>query len=218
MAVLCVSRNPYAKQEETNKKLEFLHGDQDRPISIKEAYTSVRFKKICIMFMFGTFYGLYMASSYKIAADEDYIDDEHLTIAGSLGAVCNGGSRLMWATLLDKYRFNHVYGIIMGIQLAISCTIYFTRQSPTLYIIWVCISYLCEGGQFSCFPVVIANVFGLTNGGVITTLAFLAVPISSISSFVLVLFEAPPLYIYIVGAVLTFANIILLYTFDDSEW
>ena len=168
------------------------------------------------MFAFGTFYGLYMASSYKIVG-EDFIDDKHLTIAGSLGAVCNGGSRLMWASLLDKYRFNHVYGVIMVIQLAISSTIYFTRKSPSLYIIWVCISYLCEGGQFSCFPVVIANIFGLTNGGVVTTLAFWAVPTSSLSSFALVFFKAPPLYIYIVGAVLTFFNMVILFKFDDSE-
>jgi hypothetical protein len=57
------------------------------------------------MFIFGTFYGLYVAGSYKFSADEKYIDDEVLTIAGALGAVCNGGSRLLWASLLDKYTF-----------------------------------------------------------------------------------------------------------------
>lgn len=75
IAILCVSRNPYAKLEERNRKLEFLHGDQDKPITIQEAYTSTRFKKICVMFMFGTFYGLYMASAYKISADDRFIDD-----------------------------------------------------------------------------------------------------------------------------------------------
>jgi hypothetical protein len=86
-----------------------------------------------------------------------------------------------------------------------------------LYIIWVCISYLCEGGQFSCFPVVMANIFGLTNGGIITTLAFIAVPVSSISSFLLVYFDFEPTNIYIVGAVLTFINLCILIVFDESE-
>lgn len=106
----------------------------------------------------------------------------------------------------------------MLIQLTVSATIYFTRQSPNLYIISVCVSYLCEGGQFSCFPVVIANIFGITNGGIITTFAFLAVPISSLSSFALVALEVETTYIYYVGTALTFFNLVILYSFDDSEW
>ena len=65
---------------------------------------------------------------------------------------------------------------------------------------------------------VITKVFGITNGGFVTTLAFLALPISSISSFILVYFDVFPTDIYIVGAVLTFLNLCILYTFDDSEW
>ena len=75
--------------------MEFLYGDHEQPISIKEAYSSVRFKKIIVMFMFGIFIGLYIASAYKISADPS-VGDEYLTVAGSLGAVCNGLSRIFW--------------------------------------------------------------------------------------------------------------------------
>lgn len=110
------------------KKLQFLHGDYvHEPISVRDALHSKRFMQICIMFFFGTFYGLYIASTYKTSADTSVIPDSALTIAGSLGAVCNGGSRLLWASLLDKYRFKTVYAIIMCIQLVISATINFTR-------------------------------------------------------------------------------------------
>lgn len=91
------------------QKLEFLYGDSEAPISVKEAVNSTRFKQICFMFLFGTFNGLYVASAYKVS--NDYLEDGPLTIAGAIGAVCNGGSRLMWGTLQDKYGFKTIYRI-----------------------------------------------------------------------------------------------------------
>jgi hypothetical protein len=69
--------------------------------------------KIALMFCFGTFFGLYIASTFKTYADTNYISDSTLTLAGSLGAICNGGSRLLWGSLLDIYSFRGVYGIVM---------------------------------------------------------------------------------------------------------
>jgi len=63
-----------------------------------------------IMLFFGTFYGAYMAANYKFISE---LDDVTLTIAGSVGAIFNGGSRLMWGVLLDKYGFRKVYMILM---------------------------------------------------------------------------------------------------------
>ena len=105
------------------KKLDFLYGDHDKPITIKEAYNSTRFKQICALFLFGSFYGLYIASAYKVS-NESNLPDKTLTIAGSIGAVCNGGSRIMWASLLDKFGFRKVFSVIMLIQLVISSTIF----------------------------------------------------------------------------------------------
>jgi MFS family permease len=65
LSIALVSRNPNAKEQARLKKIEFLQGDEDEPISIKEAVSSKRFLQICAMYMFGTFYGLYIASAYK---------------------------------------------------------------------------------------------------------------------------------------------------------
>ena len=65
------------------------------------------------MSILGTFFSLYIASAYKVSADDNFISNRDLTIAGSIGAVCNGSSRLIWASLVDKYRFKTVYGFIM---------------------------------------------------------------------------------------------------------
>ena len=63
----------------------------------------------------------------------------------------------------------------------------------------------------------IAYIFGITNGGFITSVTFMMLPLSSISSFALVFFEIEPAIIYIVGAALTFLNLIILYNFDDTK-
>jgi uncharacterized membrane protein (DUF106 family) len=82
---------------------------------------------------------------------------------------------------------------------------------------WVCLSYLCEGAHFSCFPAMICQVFGITNGGVLATLAHFAVPVASISSFTLIYNGANTHAIFIIAAVLSAVNLVILYFFDDTK-
>jgi MFS transporter, OFA family, oxalate/formate antiporter len=60
----------------------------------------------------GLFYGIYVASVYKTTA-QDFISDHTLTTAGAIGSVCNGGSRIGWATLYDHYGFKKVYFVLL---------------------------------------------------------------------------------------------------------
>ena len=87
------------------------------------------------------------------------------------------------------------------------------------YPIWVGMSYLCLGGHFSMFPTVGARVFGIKYGGQIFTLIFMAIPIASTLSFIMVQYVKEgnaPEYICWVGCILTLLNMFLLWKFDDS--
>jgi len=64
------------------------------------------------LLFFGIFYGIYVASVYKVSA-QDVLEDHTLTLAGALGSICNGGSRIMWATIQDKYGFKRVYLVLL---------------------------------------------------------------------------------------------------------
>lgn len=55
-----------------------------------------------------------MASVYKVVA-QDTLSDRTLTIAGAIGSVCNGGSRIFWATLQDTYGFKKIYYYMLGL-------------------------------------------------------------------------------------------------------
>jgi hypothetical protein len=41
LSIILISRVPHAKEAEHMKKLEFLHGDHEEPISVKEAVHSL---------------------------------------------------------------------------------------------------------------------------------------------------------------------------------
>lgn len=169
------------------------------------------------MLAFGLFYPLYIASVYK-SFGSAYLSDETLTLAGALGSIGNGCSRVIWATLQDKYGFKPVYTFAMVIQLVVSSSIYFFRDNAGVYIAWVTLSYFCEGAHFSMFPVVAAKVFGIKNGGTIFTIIYFAVPITATISLILSTYVngIPKWAVYIVGAALTFINLILLYLFDET--
>ena len=90
--------------------------DEETPksqaITVSQSIKMGRFYHIFCMLAFGSFYGIYVASVYKIF-DQDNLSDRILTIAGAMGSVCNGCSRIMWATLQDKYGFKRVYGVLL---------------------------------------------------------------------------------------------------------
>jgi MFS family permease len=65
-----------------------------------------------LILFFGIFYGIYLASVYKPTA-QDTLEDHTLTLAGALGSVCNGGSRIVWASIQDKYGFKRVYLVLL---------------------------------------------------------------------------------------------------------
>lgn len=120
-------------------------------------------------------------------------------------------------SLQDMYGFKKTHIAMMVLQWFISLTIYYTRFSEILYTIWVCCTFFCLGGHFSCFPSAIVTIFGITNGGMIATIAsVLVVPASAMASFVLVKSGAEPFMIFIVGTAFSTVNLCILSNFDDS--
>ena len=74
--------------------------DEDKDvITPKEAFRSTEFWILTILLFQGLFYGLYVASVFKFAAQSTITSDTAITAAGAVGSMCNGGSRVFWAGL-----------------------------------------------------------------------------------------------------------------------
>ena len=96
-------------------------------IAPSEALHSLRFWAIFVMFFNGLFFCAYNSSVYKTNAQnnsDESLSDHTLTLAGAIGSMCNGGSTLIWAILVDKFGFKKVYFLIMVLELAVSLVIY----------------------------------------------------------------------------------------------
>jgi MFS transporter, OFA family, oxalate/formate antiporter len=172
-SVFGVSRNPeYMKSEKIRERAKLIEMQNKEQagivaehahvnyIEFKEGLTSFRFWHMGFMLYFGLFYGIYMASVYKTTA-QHILSDHTLTTAGAIGSVCNGGSRIFWATLQDKYGFKKVYTCLLTLQLIVAFSIYSVKESAFFYTLWVSFSFLCEGGHFSMFPTLSAKIFGI---------------------------------------------------------
>ena len=60
----------------------------------------------------------YMASVYKIMGMQigDY-DDKFLTIVASIGSIANGGGRIFWGYMSDKFGFRVNYSSVLILEL-----------------------------------------------------------------------------------------------------
>lgn len=92
-------------------------------VTIKEGVKSKQFWQLVFLSFNGNFFGLYMASVYK-QMNLDILDDHILTTAGAIGSICNGGSRVIWGSLQDKFGFKKVFLLVMCVQLVLSFSIY----------------------------------------------------------------------------------------------
>lgn len=108
---------------------------------------------------------------------------------------------------------------MLFIQLVSSLFIYSARTNTLMYSIFVCLTFLCEGGHFSTFPASAVKIYGIKEAGKIFTISFFAVPLSSLLGFALAQYKeyTGEQSIFLVGSFLTFMNMILLFFFDDGE-
>jgi len=148
IGVMGVSRNPdYVRSEKIRKRSELMGQNNSLQnhvnfVTVNEALKSAPFWLMSLMFFNGLFFCVYNSSVYKNNATDD-ISDHLLTVAGAVGAICNGGSSFMWGTALDKFGFKLIYGITIVMEIVVAFTIYFVRDHASLYIIFVAFAFLC---------------------------------------------------------------------------
>ena len=57
-------------------------------------------------------------------------------------------------------------------------------DSKPLFFIYVALSIACEGGHFTIFATVSANIFGVKTGAIVYAILFVGIGLSSIAGFV----------------------------------
>ena len=159
------------------------------------------------------FYYYYVLAVFKNIST---VSDQKLTYVASLGGIFDGCSRIIWATIMDKFGFRNTYLAVLIIQLLSVIFIHSSRNDLVPYSICVLAAYMTNGATFATFPPAGARVFGSTNGGLIFTVIMYFVPASS---FTAVFFDKTlglsEKQIFDTALILTIIAIILHLFFDD---
>ena len=104
------------------------------------------------MLFFCTMSGTTFSYEFKTIGLSVGISDNLLTWAGSLAALLQAVTRLVFGSLYDKYGFKRLFYIIIFVNLVNSIVCYHTRYIPALYFICILMTYWVFAGIFSIFP------------------------------------------------------------------
>jgi len=104
--------------------------------------------------------GYYIISNYKIVG-KDYIpDDQFLALVGSVSALVDGSSRLLWGSFMDNFSFKTIYGVDLAVQALALFAVYYLIEIRVLYMVCIAAILGCKGGQFVLFTTVCSKVYG----------------------------------------------------------
>ena len=181
------SENDKKEQKERKRKNEWASStssfDENRCQSFPEAFRSVAVYQIMAMVYFSIQNGYFTATNFKAYGLSKISDDSFLTLVGSLSCVFNGGGRFFWGALSDKWNFKRVYFIILTIQIIEIATLRFVSEYKPLYLIWICVALLCEGGHFVIFPPLCLKVFGPQVGSRVFSVVLLVIACANMTQF-----------------------------------
>ena len=158
-------------------------GDEQDCHSIKDAFSSRVAYVIMGMMFLSVSNGYFLAANFKNYGMTKIPNDSFLTLVGSLSSLCNGGGRIFWGILSDKFDFKKVYTIILLIQLLDIATLRFISNYELPYLIWISVALLCEGGNFVIFPPLSLKVFGPSVGSKTYSLLLIFCAVSNIFQF-----------------------------------
>jgi MFS family permease len=150
------------------------------PVSLKEVFSERTVYVLLPITAFAASWGIYQINMYKIFGAEHIDDDQFLSMIGSVGAVCNGLSRFLWAYTMEHYGFKTMILVLITIQAIICSTIYYIVSSKALYMLWISISMACSGGVAVMASSECGQLFGHMMGGRIASICILTYGVSAI--------------------------------------
>ena len=122
---------------------------------------------------------------------------------------------------MDLFGFKVLMFIITFIEILIACTLYFSVNSPIIYIISILLISACIGGHFSILSPVFNKIFGLEKGPEMYGLTGNFIGIASISGPIMTnfLLEDKPdfLIVFLVGGALCIVKLVVLIFFNEDD-
>lgn len=114
---------------------------------------------------FFTLYFCYMATNTNRAFGQmNMLDEGILSAASKMSSLLNGGSRLMWGFLFDKFGFKKPFMVLVIVEIVVSGMFYFVGTNTVLYFLMVSLTALILAGVICLTTPLYPKIFGLKNG------------------------------------------------------
>ena len=137
-----------------------LSGNQQECPDLKTA-----FKTSSIYVLFGYSFTAYCYSGFMIIQYKNYAmtyfrNDQLISLMGSIGFICNTLTRFFISLLMDYIDFRKVSIVLMSTQALLAVTIHWVVSIPMVYLVWVCVSFICFAAVLSPVTIVCGEIYG----------------------------------------------------------
>jgi len=231
-SISCLLIFPYQK-EETDAKASLIDEQESESESttIQVASTPVEesfMKALCSkpFFMltamsFCTMFYVYMITNTN-RTFASTLSQSLLATMSKVYALTNGGCRILWGSLLDKFGFKPLYITALCLQLVSSASVYFVSEIGALYFIANIMAAVTFAGHTSLMPPTMTKVFGIKNSAELYSLAACVVAVGSILGPVLAKFvvhaKSDYLILYMAGLGFTVISLTLCILFREEPF
>jgi len=161
--------------------------DETHCQSLFEGLKSPLFWLLLAMFTFSSCGGCFLAANYKNLGILSIPDDSFLNIVGSVGAISNGAGRVLWGMLMDRYKFNKSFLILLALELVEGLILRFILEIKWIYLILVGLGFFCLGGHPVLFPTFCIKSFGAKIGAEVYGILFWGMCFGNLMQTVVVL-------------------------------
>ncbi|CDW83396.1 UNKNOWN [Stylonychia lemnae] len=133
-----------------------------RTQSISESLKQRTFWHIFAMLLMSISFSYFMKPSLKSYGSLKFNDDSYLTIIGAIGYLFSALGRFGWGTATDHFGFFKVYATVLFTQFIVCISLDQISEYSTAYMMWIVLTFLCEGAHFVIFPALASDIYGST--------------------------------------------------------
>ena len=149
-----------------------------------------------------------ISNTNRTFGNKNGVPQDYLFVLGWLFGLVNGGTRVFWGLLMDKFGFKILMFVITIIEIGIAGSIYFLVKYPIIYVIENALIACCISGTFTTITPLFNKIFGKSYGAEMYGLTGFFVGLASIKNY---------LYLYITGGGICAIKIIVLIFFNENE-
>ena len=165
-SVSCLSTSSRFNPNNPNNQTRMIYDKDNMPPLRKQTLQrSIRqpiFWHIFTMLVLSMSFSYYMKPSLKSYGSTKAYDDFFLTIVGAIAFFFSAVAKFGWGTIQDYLGFTKVYAVVLGMQVVVCLSIELVADNKWLYLIWIILTFLCEGAHFVIFPALASDIYGST--------------------------------------------------------